>query len=117
MKDRLVSQARGYDCAVLAPVCEDLACDQLFASLLPAYVAHTVCLSACVCVRPPGFPIRQGALHVRKGYPELVIPSSQDWGIELQNRALTYPFFSVSFSIIFLSPHFGQITIFRILAM
>ena len=64
------------------------------------------------------FPIRQGALHVRKGYPELVIPSSQGWGIGLQNRALTYPpFFSVSFSMIFLSPHFGQITIFRILAM
>ena len=37
------------------------------------------------------FPIRQGALHVRKGYPELVIPSSQGWGIGLQNRALTYP--------------------------
>ena len=48
------------------------------------------------------FPIRQGALHVRKGYPELVIPSSQGWGIGLQSRALTYPlffflFFCVSF--------------------
>ena len=39
------------------------------------------------------FPIRQGALHVRKGYPELVIPSSQGWGIGLQNRAPTYPLF------------------------
>ena len=39
------------------------------------------------------FPIRQGALHVRKGYPELVIPSSQGWGIGLQNRAPTFPLF------------------------
>ena len=53
------------------------------------------------------FPIRQGALHVRKGYPELVIPSSQGWGIGLQNLALTPPpfFCSVSFSMIFYSPH------------
>ena len=43
------------------------------------------------------FPIQQGALHVRKGYPELVIPSSQGWGIGLQNCALTYPLFFFSF--------------------
>ena len=50
------------------------------------------------------FPIRQGALHVRKGYPVLVIPSSQCWGIGLQNRALTYTFFFLfffSFSFVF----------------
>ena len=34
---------------------------------------------------------------MRKGYPELVIPSSQGWGIGLQNRALTYPLFFFSF--------------------
>ena len=30
---------------------------------------------------------------MRKGYPELVIPSSQGWGIGLQNRAPTFPLF------------------------
>ena len=53
--DQLVSQVRGYDFAVLALVREDprrsalTPCDQLFTCVLPAYVAHTVCLSACVC--------------------------------------------------------------------
>ena len=42
---------------------------------------------------------------MRKGYPELVIPSSQGWGIGLQNRApiATYPlfFFFSFFSFVF----------------
>ena len=68
------------------------------------------------------YHIRDELAFLRKGYPELVIPSSQGWGIGLQSRALTpffffFFFFLFRFSMIFLSPHFGQITIFRNLAM
>ena len=59
--DRLVSQARGYDFAVLAPVREDLhwlpatSCSLVSCLLTMAHVAHTVRLSAYVCHALPQF--------------------------------------------------------------
>ena len=45
---------------------------------------------------------------MRQGYPELVIPSSEGWGVGLQNRALAplffFFFFLVSFCLFF-SPY------------
>ena len=47
---RICSACDGARRSTLTP------CDQLFTSVLPAYVAHTVCLSTCVChaLRPFG---------------------------------------------------------------
>ena len=54
-------------------------------SQLPSFLLSVFSFSSdCPCSFLSRFLIRQGGLHVRKGYPKLIIPCSQGCGIRLQ---------------------------------
>ena len=60
------------------------------ALLLPDFL-HSLFTSVCLSVT------RQGALHVLKGIPQLVIPSSQGWGVRSFHLDSTRFFFFCAF--------------------
>ena len=65
------------------------------ALLLPDFL-HSLFTSVCLSVT------RQGALHVLKGIPQLVIPSSQGWGVRSFHLDSTRFFFFFFFFFFFL---------------
>ena len=67
------------------------------ALLLPDFL-HSLFTSVCLSVT------RQGALHVLKGIPQLVIPSSQGWGVRSFHLDSTRFFFFFFFFFFFLAP-------------